>query len=59
MLDPYNGAICGNGRIQSFSMIHGVPLGPEDANVNVIHVTSNTPLSYEDKIDGCEHLKET
>ena len=40
-------------------MIHGVPLGPKDANVNVIHVTSNTPLAYEDKIDGHECLKET
>ena len=40
-------------------MIHGVPLGLEDANVNVIHVTSNIPLAYDDKIDGCECLKET
>ena len=39
-------------------MIHGVPLGPEYAIVNVIHVTSNIPLSYEDTIDGCECLKE-
>ena len=40
-------------------MIHGVSLDPEDANVNVIHVTSNIPLAYEYKIDGFERLKET
>jgi len=57
ILDPYNGVIAGTGYIQSLVVIHGVPLGPEDANVCVINVTSNIPLAYEDKIDGYEHLK--
>jgi len=38
-------------------MIHGVELGPEDTNVNVINMTSNIPLLYEDKIDGYVYLK--
>ena len=58
ILDPYDGAIAGIGRIHSLSVIHGVALGLEDANVNVINVTSNIPLPYEDKIDGCLRLKE-
>ena len=40
-------------------MIHGVLLNPEDANINVIDVTSNIHVAYEDPIDGCEHMKET
>ena len=59
MIDPYDGSIVGNGQIQPLSMIHGLPLGPEDANVNAINVTSNIPLSYEYNIDGCDCLKET
>ena len=59
ILDPYNGVIARNIRIQLLSMIHRVPLGPKDTNVNVIHVTSNILLAYEHKIDGCECLKET
>ena len=59
ILDPYDFSIANTGRGYSLYMIHGVPLGLEDANVNVIHVTNNIPLAYEDTIDGCEHLKET
>ena len=58
ILDPYDGAIARIGRIHSLSMIHGVALGLEDANVNAINVTSNIPLPYEDKIYGCLCLKE-
>ena len=32
---PYNGSIASIGRIHSLSMIHGVALGPKDANINV------------------------
>ena len=39
-------------------MIHGMALSLADANSNVINVTSNIPLLYEDKIDGCLYLKE-
>lgn len=58
ILDPYDGAIAGIGRTQSLSAIHEAPLGLEDANVNVINVTTNIPLPFEDKIDGCVRLKE-
>jgi len=58
ILDPYDGAIAKIVRIHSLSKIHGVALGPKDANVNVINVTSNIPLLYEDKIDGCGSLKD-
>lgn len=58
ILDPYDSAIAGIERIQSISIIHGEPLVPKDANVNFINVTSNIPLPYEDKIDGCVDLKE-
>ena len=58
ILDPYDGDIVGTVRIHSLFVIHGVALGLEDANVNVINVTSNIPLPYEDKIDGCHLLKE-
>lgn len=58
ILDLYDGAISGIGGIKSLSVIHGVPLGLEDSNVNFINVTSNIPLLYEDKIDGRFRLKE-
>ena len=58
ILDPYDGVIADIGRIHSLSVIHRVALGLEDANLNVINVTSNIPLMYEDQIDGCLHLKE-
>jgi hypothetical protein len=58
ILDPYDSAISGTGYIQSLTVIHGVPLGLEDANVCVMNVTSNIPLAYEDKIDGYECLKQ-
>jgi len=32
--------------------------GTRDANVNILKVTSNVPLAYEDKIDGATFLKE-
>ena len=58
ILDPYDSAIVRIGQIQSLYVTHGVALGPEDANVNVIKVASNIPLPYEDKIDGCARLKD-
>ena len=58
ILDPYDGVIASIGRIHSLSVIHGVALGLEDENFNVINVTSNIPLPYEDKIDGCLCFKE-
>jgi hypothetical protein len=57
ILYPYDSVIIGTGYIQSLSVIHGVPPGLQDANVNVMNVTSNILLAYEDKIDGYEHLK--
>lgn len=54
----YDGAIVGTGWIQSLVIIHGVFLSPEYANINVIDVTSNIPIVYEDTINGCECLKE-
>ena len=59
ILDPYDGAIAGTGRIQSLTNIHGVPLGETDANIVVLSVSSNIPVAYEDPMDGCERLKET
>ena len=57
-MDPYDDDIIGIGWIHSFFVIqYGVAFGPEDENVNVINVTSNIPLPYEDKIDGCIGLK--
>ena len=50
ILDPYDGAIFDIGWIQSLYMIHGVPLGPEDANVYAIRVKSNIPLLMKIKL---------
>jgi hypothetical protein len=59
LLDPYDDATVGIRQIHSLSIIHGVKLsGSGDTNVNVIKVTSNIPLLYEDKIDGFVRLKE-
>ena len=61
ILDPYDGGIAGIGRIHSLFVIHGVALCLKDENVNsinVINVTSNISLPYEDGIDGCLYLKE-
>ena len=59
VLDLYNSADVGIGWIHSLYTIHGVNLnGLGDANVNILKVKSNVPLLYEDKIDGCSHLKE-
>ena len=59
MLDPLDGDVVGIGQIHSLSTVHGVNLkGTMDANVNILKVTSNIPLVYEDKIDGVVHLKE-
>ena len=59
VLDPYDGDVVGIGRIHSLSILHGINLkGIEDANVNILKVTSNVPLAYEDKIDGVVCLKE-
>jgi hypothetical protein len=59
VLDPYDGDVVGIGRIHSLSILHGINLkGSEDANVNILKVTSNVPLAYEDKIDGAVRLKE-
>lgn len=58
-MDPFNGDVVGIGWIHSISIIHGVNLkGTRDANVNILKVTSNVPLAYEDKIDGATFLKE-
>ena len=32
---PYDGSIASIGQIHSLSMIHGVALGPKDANINL------------------------
>jgi hypothetical protein len=59
VLDPYDSAPVGIGRIHSLSIIHGVKLSRSgDANVNIIKVTRNIPLPYDDKIEGFVHLKE-
>ena len=58
-MDPYDGAIAWNGRIQSLTKIHGVPLEETDANIVVLSVSSNIPVAYEDPMDGCKRLKET
>ena len=58
ILDPYDFSIANTGRGYSLYMIHGVPLGPEDANVNVIYVSSNIPIAHEYNIDGFKCLKE-
>jgi hypothetical protein len=58
VLDQYDGASVDTGRIHSLFVIHRVALSPEDANVNIIKVTSNIPLPYVYKIDGCSHFKE-
>ncbi|XP_057853139.1 uncharacterized protein LOC131063370 [Cryptomeria japonica] len=59
VLDTFDGVVVGIGKIHSLSIIHGVNLkGTGDANVNILKVTSNIPLSYEDKIDGVVYLKE-
>ena len=50
ILDPYDSSISDIGQIHSLSAIHAMAHGHEDANVNVINVTSNIPLLYEDKI---------
>ena len=39
-------------RIHSHSIILGLTLNLEDENANIIKVTSNIPLSYENKLDG-------
>ena len=58
LLDPYEGAIAKVGQIHSLSIIHGMTLSLEDANVNILKVATNTPLLiYEDKLDGCKCLK--
>ena len=58
LLDLYGDANVGIRRIHSLSIIHGVKLsGSGDENLNVIKVTSNMPLFYEDKIDGFLHMK--
>ena len=59
VLDPFDSAVVGVGRIHSLSIIHGENLkGTSDANVKLVRVTSNVPLVYEDKLDGAIHLKE-
>ena len=50
ILDPYDGTIADNRRIQSLSMIHGVPLGLEDANANVINVQVTSPFPVKIKL---------
>ena len=59
VLDPYDGHVSSIGIIHSLSILHGENLnGTRDANVNIIIVTSNVPLAYEDKINGAICLKE-
>ena len=59
VLDPYDSAPMLIGRIHSLSIMHGFKLsGSGDANVNIIKVTRNIPLPYDDKIEGFVHLKE-
>jgi len=57
VLYPYDDVSTNIGQIHSLYVIHRVTLIPEDANVNIIKVTSNIPLPYVDKIDGCICLK--
>nr|ADE77413.1 unknown [Picea sitchensis] len=59
VLDLYDIALVGIERIHSLYIIHGVKLSRSgDANVNIIKVTRNMPLPYDEKIEGYVHLKE-
>ena len=59
VLDPYDNTLVGIGRIHSLSLIHGVNLnGSGDGNVNIIKVTRNILLPYDEKIEGSLLLKE-
>ena len=59
VLDPYDGCVSSIEIIHSLSILHGENLnGTGEANVNIMTVTSNVPLAYEDKIDGVVRLKE-
>ncbi|XP_057850294.2 uncharacterized protein LOC131060884 [Cryptomeria japonica] len=59
LLDPFDSVVVSIGRIHSLSILHGVNLkGTCNANVNILTVTSNIRLPYEDKIDGVICLKE-
>ena len=59
VLDPYDSAHVGIGWIRSLSIIDGVKLSRlGDANVNIMNVTRNIPLPYDDKIERFVHLKE-
>ena len=59
VLYPHDGFVVGIGRIHSLSIAHGVNLkGTGDENVNIIMVTKNIPLVYDDKVDGAISLKQ-
>ena len=59
LLDPYDDTTVGIRRIYTSSIIHEVKLsGSGNIDVNVIKVTSNIPLLYEDKVDGFVLMKE-
>jgi hypothetical protein len=59
VLDPFYSGTMIIGWIHSLSIIHGVKLkGKGDANINILKVTSNILIAYEDKIDEFFHLKE-
>ena len=54
----HDGSIAGIGWIHSLSIAHGVNLkGIGEVNVNIIMVTKNIPLVYDDKVDGEISLK--
>lgn len=52
-MNPYDGDAVAVGWLHSLSIIHGANLiGTRDANVNIIKVTRNVTLAYEDEMDG-------
>ena len=58
VLYPHDGFVARIGWIHSLSIAHGDNLkGIGDANVNIIMVTKNIPLVYDDKADGAISLK--
>lgn len=58
VLDPYDGAITVFVQIHLLFIIRGVTSSLEDFNANIIKVTSNISLLYENKLDGWKCLKE-
>ena len=60
VLELYDGNnVVSVGWINSLSILDGANFnGTRDANVNIIKITNNVLLPYEDKIDRALHLKE-